>query len=172
MLRAQAQARGEATFVRFKDQSLSFAELDRLATKAAKGYAGIGVAHGARVCIALPNGIDFLVAWFGLARLGAIEVPINLEFKGAQVRYVIEDAGAEIIVTSPSFLLEHQTHLEACARLHTAVLIDEPETETPTSRLTVRSFEEMLEHEFDLAEASPVRPSDPVAIMYTSGTTG
>src|SRR4051812_46584175 len=99
-LRAQALARGHAPFLRFGDQTLSYAQTDLRATQAAKGFASIGVAHGARVCIALPNGIEFLLAWFGLARLGAIEVPINLEFKGAQIRYVVEDAGAELLVTS------------------------------------------------------------------------
>src|SRR5918998_1601129 len=107
-LRAQALARGDAPFVRFEDQTLTYAEMDRGATEAATKLASIGAAHGARVCIALPNGVDFLLAWFGLARLGAIEVPINLEFKGAQVRYVIEDAGAEILVASLSFLSEHR----------------------------------------------------------------
>ena len=108
ILGAQALTRGQAPFVCFEDKRLSYAEMDVGATNAAKGFASIGVAHGARVCIALPNGIEFLLAWFGLARLGAIEVPINLEFKGPQVRYVIEDAGAEILVTSLSFLTEHQ----------------------------------------------------------------
>jgi carnitine-CoA ligase len=172
LLRAQALTRGEAPFVHFEGHTLSYAAMDARVTRAAQGFASIGVAHGARVCIALPNGIDFLLAWFGLARLGAIEVPINLEFKGPQVKYVVEDAGAEILITSVSFLAEHRESLDECAGLHTVVLVDEAPGVLPSIRLTIRRFGDMLASECNLEALRPVLPSDPVAILYTSGTTG
>ena len=172
ILGGQALTRGQAPFVCFEDRRLSYAEMDVGATNAAKGFASIGVAHGVRVCIALPNGLDFLLAWFGLARLGAIEVPINLEFKGPQVRYVIEDAGAEILVTSLSFLTEHRKDIDECSRLHTVILTDQAQDRSPSTRLAVRNFADILATDFDLASACPAKPSDPVAILYTSGTTG
>lgn len=172
ILHAQSLARGEAAFVQFEEETLSYARMELLATKAAKGFASIGVMHGARICVALPNGIEFLAAWFGLARLGAIEVPINLEFKGPQVRYVVEDAGAQILVTTQRFLTEHHEHIEGCLGLHTVVLTDQAPGESPSSRLAIRSFQQIVENDYDLEGVQSVRSSDPVAIMYTSGTTG
>lgn len=172
ILRVQALSRGQAPFVHFEDKTLSYAQMDVGATTAAKGFASIGVAHGARVCIALPNGIEFLLAWLGLARLGAIEVPINLEFKGPQVRYVVEDAGAEVLVTNLSFLTEHRKDIDECLGLHTVVLIDQAPKELPSGRFAVRRFEDILANDFGLETARPVISSDPVAILYTSGTTG
>lgn len=172
ILRVQALTRGAAPFVYCEDTKLTYSQMDLGATKAAAGFASIGVAHGARVCIALPNGIDFLLAWFGLARLGAIEVPLNLEFKGPQVRYVIEDAGAEVLVTSQSFLAEHRQHIDECAALRIVVLVDQVRRASPPAHFAVRSFRDILESDFDPDALPRVKPSDPMAILYTSGTTG
>lgn len=172
LLRFQAVTRGEAPFVHFGAETVSFAEMDRLATRAAMGFAALGVSHGARVCIALPNGIDFLTAWFGLARLGAVEVPINLEFKGDQVRYVVQDAAAEVLIAEPAFFDSHAECLAECDTLRTVILAGDAPAGFDGTRFSASLFREVLRAEYDLGRLAPVRPSDPFAILYTSGTTG
>jgi len=174
LLRAKALARGDDLFVHYKGRDVSFAALDELATRAAHGFARLGIRSGERVCLALPNGIDFLVVWFALARLGAIEVPVNLEFKPHQVRYVLDDAQAGVLVTDDSFLAGLEGHLQPSEYLRTLVLVGEGGSEEAGTigALQRRRMSELLQpHDAD-AELPEVRPSDPTAIIYTSGTTG
>ncbi|WP_066272052.1 AMP-binding protein [Hydrogenophaga palleronii] len=172
LLAAQARAKGDAPFVLCEQKTVGYAEADRLATSVAQGLGSVGVRHGDRVCLALPNGIDMLASWFGIGRLGAIEVPVNLEFKSAQVRYVVEDSGAEVLIADLAFYAAHQDALEACERLRTVLLIDGPPDAASAGRVALEHFAEVCSRDFNLAAAKPVQPSDALAIMYTSGTTG
>jgi len=171
LLRRQALERGEMPFVAYAGRELSYTAMDNLARRTAAGLSAAGVKHGDRVCLALPNGIDILSAWLGLACMGAIEVPINLEFKSHQVRYVVEDAGATLIIATSGFFRAHREELLKCGSLISLVLVDEP-ADGDCGHLRLMRFAELqaadaVEHDF-----FSVRGSDPMAILYTSGTTG
>ncbi len=171
LLERQARERGSETFVITDGAAHSYARVDELARRAAAGFSAIGVGHGDRVCLALPNGLDITAAWLGLACMGAIEVPINPEFKSHQVGYVVQDAGATVIVTTASFFEAHRPHLLECPALRVLVLCDEA-AGIDAGRLRVVGFGELCSAPAARHGAFEVRGSDPVAIMYTSGTTG
>jgi acyl-CoA synthetase (AMP-forming)/AMP-acid ligase II len=117
----RASTHEHSVFVDFGQESVTYGEFDALVTRAAQGLAALGVKHGDRVCIALPNCLEFLAASFGTMRLGAILVPLSLEYRGPQVEYVLADADAQVIVTSPDFFRQHQNVLDA-SNLAAAVL--------------------------------------------------
>jgi crotonobetaine/carnitine-CoA ligase len=66
----------------FRDDPITFSELNEAINKAANGFASLGVKHGDKVAIMLPNCPEFLYIWFGLNKIGAVEVPINVALKG------------------------------------------------------------------------------------------
>jgi len=58
-----------------------------------------GVGHGDRVAILLPNSIEYIVCFFGIARLGAISVPINAAYKQEEINFYISDSSPRIMLT-------------------------------------------------------------------------
>lgn len=171
LLHRQAIERGDKTFVVHGERKLTYSTMDDLARKTAAGLAAASVRHGDRVCLALPNGIDMLAGWLGLACLGAIEVPINLEFKSHQVRYVVEDAGATLLITTAEFFRAHREELLRCQALRALVLTDDS-VGVDGGRLELLSFAELQSSVAAEHDANAVQGSDPMAIVYTSGTTG
>ena len=57
-----------------------------------------GVARGTHVAVMLPNVEAFAITWFALARLGAVIVPVNLQYTSRELAYVLDDGDAEFLV--------------------------------------------------------------------------
>ncbi len=76
---------------------LTYAELLAAVESVAGGLAASGVSPGDRVGLMLPNGIDFVVAFFGVLFAGAAVVPINTRFTESEADYVVDDSGAKYV---------------------------------------------------------------------------
>ncbi|MCA9697638.1 MAG: AMP-binding protein, partial [Myxococcales bacterium] len=96
---AAAQRTPEATAVVGPDGSLSYAALDRAATRLALRLAEAGVGPGDRVALWLPKSCRAIVAMQATLRLGAIYVPIDPEGPARRARKVIVDAGARCLIS-------------------------------------------------------------------------
>jgi carnitine-CoA ligase len=166
LLTQRAIANGDRVFVQEIDAATTYREFDVLVSRLASGLAGLGVAHGDRVCLGLPNGLDFLVASFALMRLGAVQVPLSLEYRSAQVSYVVADADARVLICSGEFYAEHAEVIEKSVL--TTVVSTAPDL--PAGHVTVRAWCDVAATEASFVPGT-VAPSDPVAIIYTSGTT-
>ncbi|WP_322513160.1 ATP-dependent acyl-CoA ligase [Chloroflexus sp.] len=162
---AQAERQPERTFLRFADQQWRYAEAVELARRAAGIFAELGVRAGDRVGLMLGNSPDYLWAWFGCACLGAVTVPINIHLKGDVLHYILEHAGATVLVVEQS-LLDRITALRDRLPELRHVLA-RGGTVAPDSL----SWREMLASA-RYAEPSPGNATDLHSILYTSGTTG
>ncbi len=129
---------------------LTFAEWDRAAEGLAGALDGLGVGPGSVVCLYLPSSIDYMVGYAAAARLGAVTSGVNPRLGPAEVSSI----------------------LERIRPLVTLVDADLPAPQGPPGRVLDRAA---------LADATtgpPPRrrpaldPSDPVAVVWTSGTTG
>ena len=74
--------------------SCTYDELWERSARVAGGLREAGIAAGDRVAIRLPNGIDWVLAFFATQLLGAVAVPVNTRFKEEEVAYVVEDCEA------------------------------------------------------------------------------
>jgi long-chain acyl-CoA synthetase len=86
--------RGAVAIVELGGRTLSYGELWDGAARVAGGLRDAGVARGDRVALRLPNGVDWVLAFFGAQLLGAVVVPVNTRFTDEEVGYVLEDSGA------------------------------------------------------------------------------
>jgi long-chain acyl-CoA synthetase len=82
----------------FFNAKRSYASLLTDAKRFAAGLRALGVNKGDRVAIDLPNCPQFLIAFFGALRIGAVVVPCNPLYTPPELRYQLADAGAETIV--------------------------------------------------------------------------
>jgi long-chain acyl-CoA synthetase len=101
MLREAARAHPEKPAVLSAGGALSYAELDAASDRFAAGLAVRGLRPGDAVALQLPNVPQFVAAYFGILKAGCVVVPINVLFKAAEVRYVLQDSGARLLVTWP-----------------------------------------------------------------------
>jgi long-chain acyl-CoA synthetase len=99
MLRASVERRGaaEAVVETGGGPRLSYTDLWDRAARVAGGLRALGVRRGDRVAIRLPNGVDWVLAFFGGVLAGAIVVPVNTRLADDEVDYVVSDSGARYV---------------------------------------------------------------------------
>ena len=167
LLTRRAVTHRDATFIEDPERAYSYGTVDDLVERIASALISSGVTPGARVALAMPNGIDFVVVLFAVARAGAILVPLNLDYRDSQVGYVLGDADAELLITTRDFLDAHRgVIVESGVRV--VVSGDEGVALRDPSIVAWRTFQD---HASD-QQMPAVRSQDPMAIIYTSGTTG
>jgi crotonobetaine/carnitine-CoA ligase len=166
LLRERARVAGEREAIRFEGASLTLAGLDAAASRWADVLGGLGVRQGERVALCLPNGLDAPAAWLGIAALGAVVVPVNYGYRDADLRFVLSDSGAVMVVTTSERATDLLRAGTRCLTLRTVAVLGAqapPGAEPLADRL---------------AQASPSRDlmppamNDLVTLQYTSGTTG
>ena len=74
----------------FEDKTFTYKQLDELAGRVANGLRGLGIKRGDRVALFLPNIPEFVIAYLGILKIGAIAVSINVMLKTAEVSYILQ----------------------------------------------------------------------------------
>ncbi|HET9074831.1 MAG TPA: AMP-binding protein [Solirubrobacteraceae bacterium] len=95
MLRASVEANPHGPAIaEVGGETLSYTELWDRAARVAGGLRAAGLGRGDRAGILLPNGVDWVLAYWGCQLAGVVVVPINTRFRPAEVDYVVQDSGA------------------------------------------------------------------------------
>ena len=94
------------------DHSITYAELWASVVRLGAALRRLGVEPGERVGVMLPNVPAFVQAYFGILAAGATVVPFNILYKTEEIRYVLEDAAIQRILTTRIFetLLREAAH--------------------------------------------------------------
>jgi crotonobetaine/carnitine-CoA ligase len=167
MLSRQAEQFGDRTLYAFDDCEVSFSQARDIAGRGAATLAAAGVQPGDRVALICGNRPEFFEAFLGAAWLGAVAVPLNVAAKGAQLQHMLSNSGARLLVTEAAYLDRLDALDQGAFVLESTLVIgSEPipaDTVVPSSHWIM---------EPSALPATEVLPSDPVAILYTSGTTG
>ncbi len=100
ILAASATRAPDTVSVAFPQRSATAADLLDRSRDAARGLYALGVRHGDRVGILMPNCIEFVEVLFGAALLGAVALLVNARYRRSELAYVIHDAGLRTIVTT------------------------------------------------------------------------
>ena len=91
---------GNKTSVIVEGEEFSFADMDAMSNKVANGLVSIGVLPGDRVTLYGPNSWQWVVGYYAIAKTGAVANPISAMLTTEEVRYVIKDSGARVLMTS------------------------------------------------------------------------
>lgn len=89
----------------WRERTLSWSELDAEVDAAARGLSAATPSTDpggtpSRVAIALPNTPDFVIAWLGALRAGLVTVPVNPGFTAPELRHVLADSGASVLIAT------------------------------------------------------------------------
>ncbi|MER6781386.1 MULTISPECIES: amino acid adenylation domain-containing protein [unclassified Streptomyces] len=96
---AQADRTPHATAVQFGGERLGYAELDERANRLAWELRARGVGRGDLVGVALPRGLDLMVALLAVLKSGGAYLPLDAGYPAARIEMMLEDAGARVVVT-------------------------------------------------------------------------
>jgi crotonobetaine/carnitine-CoA ligase len=157
--------------LRFTDGELTYAELDDLANRTANGLAAAGIVKGAQVGMMMDNGPDFIVALYALARLGAICVPFNTALFGAMLSYFVEDSGICAVIADDRYAAKLASLPATRGRVKLWV-VTESGGVLFDGGVPVTTLKAMQATASAGPPAVDVAGSDPLMILYTSGTTG
>ena len=141
-------------FVVTRETTLTYAELDECVDRTAGAWQSLGIGHGDRVAFVVGNTPEFLVAWFALAKIGAILVAVNTRFKPAEMRSLLELARVKLVLADAE-------RLAPAAEAAGSVRLLALEELTALAAGGERSF-----------RRPALAADDVVSFIFTSGTTG
>jgi crotonobetaine/carnitine-CoA ligase len=168
LLRDRASLDGNVVFCRSDDRDITYAELEAQVRQLAGHLVAQGLGESDRVAVMLPHHPDHILVLLALTQIGAVAVPLNPQQQGAGLEYILEQS-------EPAMLIGDQAYADrlvpALARVCIARTLWRGEISAglghPTGRLpNPASISGYQPPGFEAA------PETPVAICYTSGTTG
>jgi propionyl-CoA synthetase len=163
-------------------RTYSYAELTDLVARFAQGLADHGVVKGDRVVIYMPMIPEAVIAMLACARLGAIHSVVFGGFSAAELAVRIDDTAPKAIVAAscgvePKRIVDYKPLLDQAIELAAAkpefVVVKQREQQ-PGDLVAGRDldFDELLEATQKQAPCTPVKATDELYVLYTSGTTG
>ena len=172
LVATRARELGDKTFLYFRDQEISYKEFDRKSNTVANNLQRMGIGKGDKVAIMMPNCPEWYYVWLGLAKIGAIEVPLNTAYRGDLLGYQIDQSDSRWVVIQDQLVDRLGIIQENLSKVERVVVHSESGS-VPSINLSqaITHLGELLEGSTEYAYAE-VKPSDIYAIQYTSGTTG
>jgi long-chain acyl-CoA synthetase len=146
---------------------MSYGELDVATDTVAASLAARGVSRGQSVGLMLPNVPEFVIAYFGLLKAGAVVVPMNPLLKAPEVAHYLGDSDARTLITWEGSAAEALRGAAEVGDVQSYV-VGRPGAEPPQG---ARGFGELLQGgaAYDM---EPTDADDTAVLLYTSGTTG
>ncbi len=155
----------------------SYSEVEEAVNRAANVLRDSGCEVGERVLIILPDSIEFIAAFFGAARIGAIAVPVNSMARAADYSYYVKDTGARIAIVHASAMAE-LSRIEAAPELRLLAISGEGAEDAvkPTGAVFAGVRKLVWDDAWNQAsarcEAHRTAALDPAFLLYTSGSGG
>ncbi|MEV3939225.1 AMP-binding protein [Glycomyces sp. NPDC049804] len=169
ILAETAGRRPDAPALHYMGQTTTYGDLWDQTRAYAGALAARGIGPGSRVAMIIPNIPDFPRVYYAALALGAVVIPVHLLFKAEEIRFVLEDADADLLVAAAPLLGEAAP---------AAALADVPLLTVLAPEGHEANGETLARLEAEAEAASPieryasVHPLAPATILYTSGTTG
>ncbi len=176
--------------VSFPHEKATYPEFAARIDHLARGLIGLGIGRGDKVGILLPQGIDYLALFNGIAKVGAIAVPINARFKSRELNHVIIDSDMRALFTSsdqpefvdwPGLIVESlpslaeqrgpQLRIDEAPELHHLIDFGGSARRPYLTRADFDDAAAAVVADAVEVRRYQVRVRDTAAIMYTSGTT-
>ena len=151
----QAAKTPQATALVFRDQQLTYQQLDEQSNQLAHYLLSKKLGEGALIPVCISRCIDMVTAILGILKAGAAYVPIDPEYPSERISFILEDTGATLLITNQ----ESSSQLKSFASANMEVLeLDGDAGITKSFPLSSPGIE--------------IKISQPAYVIYTSGSTG
>ena len=167
----RAEKAPNSRFVRFSSIDLTYGQFHREGNKIAHVMNSLGLSKGQTCAVMLPNSPEFLATWLGLARLGVIEVPINVAYRGDLLAYILNKAECKAIVISSQWVERLEDISKELEHLQHVIVVGEDIEPLPDPMIG-HSYKNLMENASSVSLNIEISPNNPSLILFTSGTTG
>lgn len=167
-LERNAQIKPDFVAVVFKNNRFTYRSINEETNRYANMLHEKGIKQGDRVCIWLPNGMEFIYAFFATLKIGALAVPMNHQFKKTEARYILKNSGSRFLFTDEVKLSTVTELYDELSDLEIVGTVGEKSS----SHQSIVPISQLLEDTSDRWIARDLSPDHGACILYTSGTTG
>lgn len=147
------------------DTRLTYRELDAQSNAFGNAMLDLGVKPADRVAVLSRNSLEFIIIHYGLAKIGAVMVPLNFRYTERELTFVVNDSGAKMLI----FQGEFADLISAC----------QPKLPGVLHYASIGNVGEGMNDYYRLVEKYPTTPpkvavkeEDECTLLYTAGTTG
>jgi len=162
-------------------ERMTYYDLYRSTNQFANALTSLGIGKGDRVAVYLPNIPEIAVVMLGCAKIGAVHSVVYGGFSAQALRERINHAEARVVVTVDGFQRNGKVvklkevvdeAMTACPSIETVVVVKRAGEDIDMSDGRYLWFHDLMEGEPATFETVAMDATDPLYILYTSGTTG
>lgn len=168
-LEAPAASHPDRPAIVGEPRQVTYGELAGLANRAGNALLAQGVSQGDRVLIVLPDSAEFIAAFFGAAKIGAVAVPVNPFARAADFIHYIENSEPHAAIVHSEALQEFLPASSEHLRMQIVVVGQE---NMDTRGVSHANWTEWTGAAGDQLVAANTSPHDPAFMLYTSGSGG
>ncbi|WP_153730958.1 long-chain-fatty-acid--CoA ligase [Sporosarcina obsidiansis] len=154
----------EQTALICEGMAITYKELDQKVECFAAGLASQGINKGDTVAVLVGNRPEFVIAFYGILRRGAVAVPINPTYTLGELEYILSDSETKAIIAHSAMEPILTAVKKRVGSLNLVVYTQPAETET--------SWEQFMQQSDNSGDKTSIVQDDLAVILYTSGTTG
>jgi benzoate-CoA ligase len=167
------EGRGEKTAVLCEDQQLTYRQVAESVNRAGNALRALGLEIEQRALLLLLDCPEFIAAFFGAIKVGAVPVPVNTLMKPADYRYFLEDSRARVLFVSAACLSAVESALPGLKFLRHLVIVGGASQDLPrVPGLAVHAFGELTRAASAELAPEELSADDVCFWLYSSGTTG
>ena len=104
VLARRVACHGQAPWIAGEARSWTYRDIDAMSDRIANGLAARGIGAGETVLVMLPDCVELIATWCGLAKLGAVQVPVNTHLRGNVLSHVVGDSRARTMIVHAQYL--------------------------------------------------------------------
>lgn len=172
MLNESARTKPNHTAIIFENFRMTYGELQTASNRFANALTALGIEQGQKVALMMPNIPQFVIAYFGILKTGAVVVPLNVLLKASEVTYHLQDSDAVALIAWEGFAAEAVSGYQQVDTCHHFITVNAPGSKNIPDLKGAASFDALLASSSSTFEMVATMPDDTALILYTSGTTG
>ncbi|MHA2027486.1 MAG: class I adenylate-forming enzyme family protein [Candidatus Thorarchaeota archaeon] len=169
LLTRNAQCRPDHIGIAFEDKRLTFREFNQNVNRIANALRGLGIGKGDKIAIVLPNCLELLELYWGIAKLGAVAVPLSTLLMSSGLKSLIMDSDAKLVVTNSQFIDIFDSIKKELPNVA-------PDRYILTDKPSSKGYQDYHALKTTAGDTEPenvvIDENDPYNIIYSSGTTG
>ncbi|WP_162181179.1 AMP-binding protein [Rhodococcus wratislaviensis] len=161
---------GEQPLLLCRGETLTYERANELSNRIANSLADQGITKGDVVATLMYNSVDHALLWFACAKLGAIWAPLNVSLNRDDLIYSLTDAGARMVVVDSELLTAYELARSSLPDGTLEYIWRSPDSDESVNVTGYTEFSDLLAGQATLPEVI-ITPDDPLAIVYTGGST-
>jgi acyl-coenzyme A synthetase/AMP-(fatty) acid ligase len=157
--------RAQDVAVYYLDRKITYGELKDLSDRFASALHKLGLSRGDRYVIRTPNQPEYMIAFLGGQKIGAIPIPTNIMLREGELEHIINNSESVAAVTTAKYIPAIENIRPKCPGLKHVIVVGEAKGDQLL-------FEDLLKEDAASLPFVETHKDDPAYFLYTSGTTG